>query len=351
MKNNLKSAFFSKANFIKVIIQTVTLVWMFQVAPVFAVQTNGTVATPYIDELKKELPDVSNGSSADGSYVESQKKKLLETAPKDDKPYLEKLKEMDPEYYKKPESTGSYSEFERGLLAPVPPKKSAIQSVKDGTSDLHPDFGKPEGKMMGFKIGTVGTRKVTFTGGSTGQTFISVYKPGFTPEILGYYEYSPLHSEVWGSLGFQILGGLAFQSGTGVFRHELTNPVNAKSFGAISDIKFQFFTMPLMVGGVYRLNIAKYLKPYIFAGPAYIGYVEMRNDEKKNHKGTSKALITGAGVSISLNGLAKQTAWEVHDATGAKNYYLTLDFTKYSTFSGLVRFNSSVLALGFAFEH
>ena len=159
------------------------------------------------------------------------------------------------------------------------------------------------------------------------------------------------HSESFGSLGLMGQLGFVLNSGNGVFTVNLAKPGGVGgNYGTQSQVKFQLFTLPLTVGAVYRFNLLKYLRPYVMAGPTYVGFYELRNDNAPSNHAAAHSITFGGGVAISLDWISKSASWDMYTNSGVKQMYFTLDYGHISSFSGPIDYSSNGFSGGFAFE-
>ncbi|HUP57818.1 MAG TPA: hypothetical protein VM598_10230, partial [Bdellovibrionota bacterium] len=227
----------------------------------------------------------------------------------------------------------------------------AIQAVLDGRSELKP---RKEGQIsgaFGFRMGASLIRDIQ-GGEREARPFDDVYGDGWAPEVQFLYEYQPWHSETWGNFGFIGSFGLSFFNGFGRFKHQLINEnvTPAVDFPIQSQTRFNFFQVPVMVGGVIRLNTLRYIRPFVMAGPMGIAFFESRNDDKSGSRGFSKALFVSAGISIPLDWLSSTSSWDLYRSFGIHQYYLTIDYSKVTTIASEVSFDVSGASAGLTFE-
>ena len=308
---------------------------------------------PYIDQLKEHLQKQDETSAPARSnenpqpFIESQKAKM---APKseDGGSYIESLKKTAPERYQPAQTGESYLEQERAKIAPKP-TGGAIEAVREGRSELKAKKEGPITGAVGIRIGSIEGRDISAIPGAGLRNFDDVYGSGYTPDVTLFYEFQPFHSEWYGNFGIVTSLGVRYNSGTGVFQFDLPNPAGG-NFGLASHTKFQFFTMPVMAGLNYRFNLARYIRPYIQAGPTLIGYYEQRSDSVGGKRGNSRGVQYGAGVAILLDWFDRQSSWDLYQNYNIKQYYLTFDYTRLQTFSGDVNFTLSGMYAGLTFE-
>jgi hypothetical protein len=308
---------------------------------------------PYIDQLRKELPsDVYEKLGPEHqSYSESIRKQLREQDSKEagkvfdpSLSYTDVLRQhLDREAESNAVSgqnlealdtkdsnsaNDSYSAKE-ALKLGQDQSPGAIEALQKGTSDLELKRKGDIHFAYGFRYAVTGNR--TASNPLQKRTFESVYGSSYVPELVGFFEYQTFHSEHYGSIGVFGQTGVTFFSGKGQFSTVVNRPGGLGTFPTESEIKFKFFVVPVTLG----LN----------------SFFEMRNDDIRGSRGYTKALTTSVGVSILLDGLSRQSSWELYQSHGIKQYYLTVDYTRLSTLAGAVHFDFSAFSAGLTFEY
>lgn len=298
---------------------------------------------PYIDELMEDM----EAPEQRGSYIEERRRKM--SAPeRPTESYIEQLKDEEPEVYQK-EAQESFIERERKRMEPSK-DESAIRSSLEG-KELEPRKRGAIHHAFGFKTGISFNRSITAGADIERQSFSAVYGSGFAPDLHGFYEFQPFHSEWFGNFGLVFQGGLTFYRGDGNFQIELVNEKTGVSFGKTANTKFKFLVLPAEVGLNYRFNLARIVRPFIQVTGAVVGYHESRSDGEPALKGTSQAVVMAGGANILLDFLAPKASWELYAASNIKHYYLTVDFTKLTTIAGDVKFDFSGVSLGMTYEY
>jgi hypothetical protein len=300
---------------------------------------------PYIDRLKKELPPESADSSASGSYIDQEKKKLEESQPlpeKSNESYIDRLKKKLAEEEKKSESPGSYSDQEKLKLPSDAERESPITVVKEGrdhklgfgdTPDIH--------NAGGFKLGVTPGMQVTVEGGT--HTFADVYGTGFQPELVFHYERQFFHSENFGSLGVGTDFGLAYSGGKGLLQFTF-NGSNASQTG------FSFIQVPVLINAIYRFNLLRIIRPYISVGAGAMFYSEIREDTKGDKRGYSAVYNGSVGTSFLLDFLDSKTRTDSYLSNGIQHTYLFVEYLYLNTFKSSVAFKRAGIYSGFLFE-
>jgi hypothetical protein len=300
---------------------------------------------PYIDQLRRDLrPDQESAES----YTEKLRRKNAEKQPQQEssESYTESLRKT------LPPTQGQPSSFIGSEKDKIPAKSEggAIQAVKDGTSDLK---ALKEGEIhhaAGFRLSAASSRTVTGGGGSASGDFYTYYERGWVPELSFFYEYQPIHSEIFGNIGLIAGAGFTYQKGTGVFRIPVTNPFTGTTFGTTSRTTLRFITLPVSLGVNYRLNLLHYLRPYVQASAVVVGYTELRSDGREDLRGRSTGFQFSGGANILLDSLFKKASWNLYESYTVKHYYLTVDYTKLATVAGDIDFDASTMSVGFTYE-
>ncbi len=292
------------------------------------------------EDAKKGKGPANPGGQPD-PYLQSVKSKLS-PEPRPTESYIESVKRKNPEKFGV--EGPSFTEKERGKLTPVE-DGGAIAAVQEGRSELK---FKRKGEIhsaFGFRYGASLARSISATADAQANDFDLIYGKNFSPDATLFYEYQLFHSEIYGSLGLLGNFGVAFFSGAGRFAIALA------SFAAESRTQFQFFAAPMVLGPSYRLNLTHYIVPFATVGPAFVPYFELRNDEKRGHRGFSTGLYASGGVMIPLDWISKTSSADLYYDHGVKRYSLTAEYSRLSTIAGDVTYNVSGLNIGLIFEY
>ena len=308
---------------------------------------------PYIDQIKKDLKEkeeteVEVDETVRDPFLQSVKRKLEKEQPDPlkNQSYTEILKQADPNQNESP-SDETYIEAEKAKLGPKE-EGGAILAVLEGKSELKQKKKGNVHHAFGLRYGVSMSR--TITSSIQARDFNSVYGGNYVPDLTLFYEYQPFHSEWFGNFGIFGMGSIAYFSGIGQFTNPVTKPGGTlETFPVTSQTKFQFFIVPVTVGVNYRFNLARIIRPYIFAGPTIINYVELRNDKKGSYGGASYGVTFTTGAAISLDWLSE--AWELYATHGVQHYYLTVDYSLTNTFAGPVTVQISGILAGLTFEY
>lgn len=329
---------------------------------------------PYIDRLKQSLEKdgVSTPNTADTEHPEDY---LIQMRQQAEKRHQERLRQgnMPPEgesysetlkrkLQKEEDSSEGYSERERAKLldkdvreeASPADEQGAIARAQSGNSGLSLRRPGAIHYAAGIKLGASISRTITANSGAGLRSFSDVYGNSWVPDLQLFFEFQPFHSEWFGNLGFVVGGGFAVFKGKGAFPFAL--PIGSSSgtslgnFETATGTNFQFLSLPAYVGVNYRFNLLRVLRPYVQLAPTIIGYREGRSDRSTALGGTSKGIQFSGGLNLLLDWISTSSSWDLYVSTGAKHYYLTLDYTKLSTVGSVINFNYSGLSAGMTFE-
>lgn len=295
---------------------------------------NGALAESYIDEIKRGLPPKENP----GSLIDAVRS---EPAPEDSSSagYTDSLKQSLP--------PGGSQNFTGDIKQGLEPKKDggAIQAVFDGTSDLKLKRDGDIHHAYGLRVGASLSRFIDAESGYKANEFSSVYyASGWQPDFTLHYEYQLFHNEWAGSIGlFGEFGAMLFR-GSGRFG------VDLGTYGSTSRVKMSFLALPTTIGVNYRFNMLRIVRPYVGAGATLVGFFESRSDDGATIRGNSKAYTLQGGVAILLDWISDEAAWNLYDEHKIKHSYLTIEYQKVKTLSGIVDFDISGFYAGLTFE-
>ena len=305
---------------------------------------------PYLNQLKQELNTGETGSS--DSYTQKLLKKMDEESgksPPAEESYSESIRKN--ELSPKVSSPSNYSEQEK---LKIPPKEEggAIQALHEGRSELKGEKSGFIRNAIGFRYSDGGLMSRNFSAAGQNRPYSDVYGSSYSPDLSVFYEYQPFHSELYGNIGFFGMGGMGYGSGTGAFARSLKKPGGAATdtFPLESKTQFQFYTIPVAVGLSYRFNLMRILRPYIWLGPAMMGYIENRSDDQKGTRGFSRGFVVSSGVALMLDWILPGTSWDLYSELGVKHYYLTFDYTRFVSVGSDVLLSSSGFYAGFMYE-
>jgi hypothetical protein len=293
---------------------------------------------PYIDRLKKQFEKTPD--APEPSYTEEFKKSLKPSEPETG--YTERIKSsLEPEETAQQGSEG-YTETEKKKIPEEPERESPIQAVLSGKS-VTTRLRRPDiNHAIGFMIGVNPNISVSDPDGSF--NYSTIYGSGWQPEILMHYEWQPGHSEYFGSLGFHLNSGITYGQGYG----QLSFPFNGST---VSQTKFTFLQVPMMIGATYRFNLLRLIRPYIGADAGVIVYNESRRDDVGDKRGYSTVYSGHLGAALLLDYFDGGSARDAYLSTGIQHSYFVAEFMYLDSFakSGVV-FKRSGIYAGFLFE-
>lgn len=301
---------------------------------------------PYIDELKKGLKD-KKGSEG---YSEELKNKL---PPKEDSEgYSEQLRRENPLQLQGTPG-GSYS---KELKKELPPKEQggAIEAFREGHDQLREIKSEDVHNNISIRVGLAVSRSATANDGiGTGRDFNSVYGNSYAPDLGLLVEHYLIQSEHFGTFGVFGLAEVAFYNGQGQFAFQLNDaatgnpiPLNA------TNVSFKYFEVPGTLGAFYRFNLAKYVRPYVMAGPNIVGSSETRNDSHPTHYALSYGFLEEVGVSIMMDWVNKKTDWDIYQDSGIKHTYFNFAYANQNTFgASAITYNIHGAYFGVVFEY
>lgn len=288
---------------------------------------------PYIDSLLSDLPPRAEAS---GSYTEELKKKL---PAQESGSYTEELRKDLGEQ----KTADGYTDE---LKKTVGEKKGGNSAIADFQSNKKLVMNRGDMRIktaLSLKIATAMNREYN-AGESQERPFKTIYGEGWQPDIQLTYEYRPfyVHSLLSG-IGF--LGGVGFTSvrGKGQFAY-------VSNFGNESNIRFNFMSAPVYVGPVLRLYLVDWFVPFFGAGAGALGFYETRSDRKPSARGYSWMYWMNGGVNIGLDWMSQRSTWERFDDNAIKHLYLTVEYQRFQTISGLVDASISGVNAGFLYE-
>jgi hypothetical protein len=290
---------------------------------------------PYIDELRSTLPEKKSESGE--SYIDQERRKLKDAESSEGYSEKRRLEILERE------SSESYSEKERRAL-PAKETGGAIQALQEGRSELKMRRPGEIRHGIGFRMAATANYDITGGAGVQARNFNDVYGAKFAPNFAFTYEYQPFHSEVLGNLGLVANGGLSYFSGNGTFSYSIPD------FDLTSRTNFNFWLLPASVGVNYRFNLLKYIRPFVFAGPGVVGYIESRNDGRSANRGYSFTLNFSGGIAILMDWMSSESAWNYYDSFSIKHTYLTVEYQQVTPLSGAVSFANSGIFAGLLFE-
>ena len=289
---------------------------------------------PYIDRLKKQID--STPENPEPSYTEEFKKKIPPSEPETS--YSEKLKST----LESEESPEGYSETEKKKLPAEEERESPIQAVLSGKSNTTQARRPDINQALGFMVGVNPNISVTDTDGAF--NYSTIYGTGWQPELMMHYEWQPFHSEYLGSFGLHLNTGITLGEGYG----QLSFPFNGST---VSQTRFTFIQVPMLVGAIYRFNLFRLLRPYIGASAGAIFYNESRKDDVGDKRGYSTVFSGHLGAALLLDFFDGGSARDGYLSMGIQHSYFVAEYLYLDSFSqsGVVFRRGGVYA-GFLFE-
>ena len=316
----------------------------------------------YTEYLKNKLKNDSSGqtgearSQAEG-YSEYQKSKLGKKPTQGYSDYLKQKAQNANETQPQESSEGYTQKLKNELTSDDAGARAnestggAIQALKEGRSELKLERPGKIKANFSFKLGAKLSRDLQNRGGSSAN-FQNIYGNGWFPDLAFTYEVFPFYDEIFGNLA--VWGGLGaqFERGKGQFVTALSveGKTNGKSFGTTSATEFRFYGIPVLLGLKYRMNLLKYLRPFAAGGPAAIGMLEYRNDEKPSHRAVAFGYHASVGVSLLMDWIGRSQSWELYDNYGAKHYYFTFEYQRVSSTTGTLKYLVDGLYGGFSMD-
>lgn len=318
---------------------------------------------PFIDKQLEEIRRRDAQRAEDGEllapgYSERLKEKLKaedrEAGKSEPGSYIDELREKNPSLVPDREAKEDYSQSEKGKLEPKE-QGGAIQAVNDGRSEL--ELKRP-GKIrgaLGLQFGAA-TLSKTFSsrGAVAGRNYTDTYSSLYDPNFTLHYEFQPFHSEIFGNFGLFVEFGVFMNSGYGRFdgypSTPIPHPSGTGSYAELSQTYFKFFAFPLVGGVNYRFNLTYILRPYAGAGIGFVPMLETRTDQAAPNRAWTTLLQASGGVSLLLDFLSKQSAWNMYSDYGVKHSYLFGEVRAWLPFAGDVSFSMTGIYAGFLAE-
>ena len=174
-----------------------------------------------------------------------------------------------------------------------------------------------------------------------------MYGGTWQPDLQIRYERELFHSETFGSFGLGLDFGASYAEGYGRYQFGFgsTNSLQSRT-------KFSFVQIPLLIGGVYRFNLFRVIRPYVGASVGTMGYTEIRTDGVDSKRGYTFIYDGRVGASILLDGLDQKTARDGYLSSGIQHTFLFAEYLLMKSFnkSGII-FERNGIYLGFLFEY
>lgn len=160
--------------------------------------------------------------------------------------------------------------------------------------------------------------------------------------IIGYdYEWFPWIGQ--GKLGMQAGVSAMFVSGNG----RLVATPNAPSTES-----FNFVTMPLTFGAVYRMEWKdkQMLAPYAAGGGTYVVLMEKREDVSTPNITGGFGFYGSGGVMLNLGALDRETSYALDSEYGISNMWVSLEFKIVEVSNESFTFSNKYLNAGLSFD-
>lgn len=179
------------------------------------------------------------------------------------------------------------------------------------------------------------------TGGSQTYNFKDFYNEE-SGLIVGYnYNWFPYTN--YGKLGVEAGISGMFVSGHG----KLVASPNPDSKEA-----FTFITLPLTLGGVYRMEWKdkQLFAPYVSGGGAYVVLIEKREDKPNPNAAGSFGFYGTAGMLFNLSALDSDTGFQLDSEYGISNLWLSLEFKAIEVEGESFTFSNRYVNAGLSFD-
>ncbi|MEK6628091.1 MAG: CFI-box-CTERM domain-containing protein [Bdellovibrionota bacterium] len=160
--------------------------------------------------------------------------------------------------------------------------------------------------------------------------------------IIGY-DYEWFHLSDKGRLGLQ--AGFSIMSVSGNGKLVATpNPTSTESF--------TFVTLPLTLGGVYRLEWKdkQMFAPYVAGGGTYVVLAEKREDKALPNVIGSLGFYATGGVLINIGAIDRDMSFQLDSEYGISSLWLTLEFRVVEVNSEAFGFSNKYVNAGLAFD-
>lgn len=177
--------------------------------------------------------------------------------------------------------------------------------------------------------------------GSETYQFDDFYE-GASKSIIGFdYEWFPFINK--GKLGLQLGLSLMYAQGHGRLVASPSPP---------SQEKYTFFTVPLNIGAVYRLEWKdqQMFAPYVAGGGTYLGLMEKREDQSEPKFAGAPGFYGAAGILFNLSSFDDETGFELESQYGISNMWLSLEFKAIEVNSDDFKFSNQYFNAGVAFD-
>ncbi|MBY0554585.1 hypothetical protein K2P97_08655 [bacterium] len=230
-------------------------------------------------------------------------------------------------------------------------KQGLVRIKKDGTyiydterqlkkESSHIRFGQANQPEISISI-----EQTNASGQPTGTYNTYQFKDFYDSDsglIVGYdYEWFPWVGQ--GKLGVQAGASAMFVSGHG----RLVATPNAPSAES-----FNFVTMPITLGAVYRLEWKdkQMFAPYASGGGTYVVLIEKREDVSSPKFAGGFGFYGSGGVMMNLGAFDRETSYSLDSEYGISNMWLSLEFKVVEVNNDSFTFSNKYLNAGLSFD-
>ncbi len=160
--------------------------------------------------------------------------------------------------------------------------------------------------------------------------------------ILGY-DYEWFYTVDNGKLGVQAGFSALFVNGHG----RLKASPNAPSVES-----FTFVTLPITLGGVYRLEWKdkQLIAPYVSGGGTYVVLLEKREDKAMPKAIGGLGFYATGGVLLNIGALDRDTGFQLESEYGISNMWVSLEFKVIEVSNSAFGFSNKYLNAGLSFD-
>lgn len=161
--------------------------------------------------------------------------------------------------------------------------------------------------------------------------------------LLLSYDYERFYSVDNGKLGLQAGVGAMFANGRGRLTADPNGP---------STESFTFVTIPLTLGGVYRLEWKdkQLFAPYAAGGGTYLVLAEKREDKATPKVIGGLGFYAAGGVLFNLLAFDRDAGFQLESEYGISNMWISLEFRVIEVHSSAFAFSNKYLNAGLSFD-
>ena len=181
----------------------------------------------------------------------------------------------------------------------------------------------------------------TPTGGQNEFFFDDLYSE--TSSFILGYDYEWFYTVDNGKLGVQAGFSALFANGHG----RLKATPNAPSVES-----FTFVTLPLTLGGVYRLEWKdkQLIAPYVYGGGTYVVLLEKREDKSVPNAIGGLGFYATGGLLLNIGALDRDTGFQLESEYGISNMWVSLEFKVIEVSNSAFGFSNKYLNAGLSFD-